>query len=158
MFGLKQTRSGFHLTAAAPPRPASAHERFLSLMIIAIATTVLIYIRLFDPTAATGSHLYPPCPFHALTGLYCPGCGSTRALHQLLHGHLAAAFGFNPLMILALPFIAYAFTSCALVALIGRSLPKVFIPPLMIRALFGLIVLFWIARNIPFYPFTLLAP
>ncbi|MEW5722540.1 MAG: DUF2752 domain-containing protein, partial [Thermodesulfobacteriota bacterium] len=36
------------------------------------------------------SALYPPCPFHALTGLYCPGCGTLRGLNQLLHGHLLA--------------------------------------------------------------------
>lgn len=39
-----------------------------------------------------------PCQFHALTGLYCPGCGGTRAVLCLLHGNLAAAFFYHPVV------------------------------------------------------------
>src|SRR5688572_10819664 len=54
------------------------------------------------------SALLPGCPFLTLTGFTCPGCGTTRGLHQLLHGNLASAFQLNPLLILALPFLLYA--------------------------------------------------
>jgi hypothetical protein len=47
---------------------------------------------------------YPACPFHALTGWDCPGCGSTRALAALLHGELWRALSLNPL----LPFFILA--------------------------------------------------
>jgi Protein of unknown function (DUF2752) len=51
---------------------------------------------------------YPRCPFFALTGHYCPGCGGTRATAELLHGHLAPALHFNAAVTLLLPFaIAY---------------------------------------------------
>ncbi|WP_423346907.1 DUF2752 domain-containing protein [Larkinella sp. VNQ87] len=40
-----------------------------------------------------------------LTGLQCPGCGSQRCLHQLMHGHLAQAYGYNPLLVLSLPYV-----------------------------------------------------
>jgi len=53
----------------------------------------------FDP-AKHG--FYPLCLFHALTGLNCPGCGATRAAHQLLHGHLLLALRDNALFILVL--------------------------------------------------------
>jgi hypothetical protein len=52
-----------------------------------------VYIALNDP-AAPGTHL-PACPFYAMTGLWCPGCGLTRAAHSLFRGDLAGAFGFN---------------------------------------------------------------
>lgn len=56
---------------------------------------------------------YPVCAFHRATGLLCPGCGSLRAIHQLLHGHLTTAFRFNPLLISSLPFLlVYAAKSC----------------------------------------------
>ncbi len=47
----------------------------------------------------------PACPFHQLTGWLCPGCGATRALFALLHGHLHTAWAANPLLLLALPGI-----------------------------------------------------
>ena len=48
---------------------------------------------------------YPRCPFFALTHSYCPGCGATRALAELLHGHLGAAMHFNAAFTLLLPFM-----------------------------------------------------
>ena len=38
----------------------------------------------------------PPCPLHAYTGYYCPGCGGTRATFALLHGHLIRSFVLHP--------------------------------------------------------------
>lgn len=45
------------------------------------------------------------CPFKTLTGLDCPGCGSQRALHSLLHGNFKQAFHYNPLFIFAIPYV-----------------------------------------------------
>src|SRR6186997_1506412 len=53
------------------------------------------------------SRFAPPCMFHKLTGLHCPGCGATRAAYALLHGHPADAARKNVLFIVALPFIAF---------------------------------------------------
>ena len=49
--------------------------------------------------------IYPVCVFHAVTGLQCPGCGSLRALHQLLHGDIRAALQFNAMLVVSLPFV-----------------------------------------------------
>ena len=56
-------------------------------LVLAAAATLLYFI----PPVAGG--IYPPCFFHWLTGLYCPGCGSTRCLHALLHGNFRQAAG-----------------------------------------------------------------
>ena len=48
----------------------------------------------------------PRCPFHALTGLDCPACGSQRAVHALLHLRLADAVTYNPFMLLSIPYAA----------------------------------------------------
>ena len=45
------------------------------------------------------------CPFNYFTSYDCPGCGSQRALHALLHGELRKAFSYNPLFILAIPYV-----------------------------------------------------
>ncbi|MHC4591720.1 MAG: DUF2752 domain-containing protein [Planctomycetota bacterium] len=105
-----------------------------------------------------GSAIYPPCLFHAATGLHCPGCGSLRALHQLLHGNVQAALGLNPLMVLSLPFVAYGTASCALRRLDRRPLPTLFTRPWLGWALLGLIMAFAVLRNVPAFPFSLLAP
>lgn len=115
----------------------------------ALVTTVVafVFLFLFDPAK---SWFYCPCLFRSLTGLYCPGCGSLRGLHQLLHGNFSAAFGLNPLMVLSLPFLAYSFISYSMFIVRGRALPSVFLRPVWIWLLLGIILAFWILRNIPF--------
>lgn len=110
---------------------------------LVIGAAAILYV--LDPAR---SGLLPGCPFHAMTGLWCPGCGSTRALHQLLHGHIATAFGFNPLAISLLPLVGY-------LAVRGE---RAALKPFWIWMLLGMVVAFGVARNIPVYPLTLLAP
>jgi len=136
---------------------ASMRERLLALTVVTAVVSALAYLRLFNP-ANPATNYYPSCPFFTLTGFHCPGCGTLRGLHQLTHGHLLTALDYNALMVLSLPFLAYTFISYTLIAARGRGLPKPFIPPVYIKALFWIVVVFWITRNIPVYPFTLLAP
>jgi hypothetical protein len=39
-----------------------------------------------------------PCAINHVTGLQCPGCGTTRALTALVEGDIATAFNFNQLI------------------------------------------------------------
>ncbi|MDR1340336.1 MAG: DUF2752 domain-containing protein [Prevotellaceae bacterium] len=48
----------------------------------------------------------PKCLFHQLTGLQCPACGTQRAMHQLLHLNVVAAFRCNPFLLVSLPYIS----------------------------------------------------
>ena len=69
--------------------------------LIAAAALIAAYYRL-----GPESGLYPRCMFRQLTGLDCPGCGSQRAIHALLHGHVAEAWGYNALLLVEMPLIA----------------------------------------------------
>ena len=115
----------------------------------------LLLLRIYNPATST---LFPPCPFHYLTGWYCPGCGSLRAIHQLLQGNVRAAWTMNPLSMLLFPFLAYGLTREAISYLRGQPSPQFALPGAWIRALCALIVLFGLVRNLPFHPFELLAP
>ena len=127
--------------------------RFVLLGLAVLPCLAMVYAR--NPEE---QGIYPPCIFYALTGLHCPGCGTLRGVHQLLHGNLIAAFGYNPYTMLALPVIGYAFLSALLLSAYGKRLPAVFIHPALIWGLLTAIIAFWVLRNVPVYPFTVLAP
>jgi hypothetical protein len=110
-----------------------------------------VYLFVFEPGQ---SGFFPSCPFRLFTGLTCPGCGTTRALHQLMHGHFAEAFMLNPLLLLALPFLIYAFLRYSAMAMRGHKPPGNALPAPYIYAIFFVIVGFWVFRNTPFYPFV----
>ncbi|HKU76141.1 MAG TPA: DUF2752 domain-containing protein [Pyrinomonadaceae bacterium] len=110
-----------------------------------------VYLFLFEP-GKTG--FFPPCLFRALTGLTCPGCGSTRAMHQILHGHFVAAFMLNPLFLLAIPFLLYALFRYSVVVMRGETPRRNTLPASYIYGLFVIVVSFWVFRNTPFYPFV----
>jgi len=75
----------------------------LACVLVVGAVGVLFYF-VFDPTRVS---IFPPCVFHEVTGLDCPGCGGQRALHQLLHGNVIAAIHFNAMFVLSLPLLAW---------------------------------------------------
>jgi hypothetical protein len=51
------------------------------------------------------SQVFPTCPFLAVTGLQCPGCGGTRAMYSLLHGDVVGAVRMNPLVLVLYPVV-----------------------------------------------------
>jgi hypothetical protein len=123
-------------------------------MVFSLAVAIIL-LRFFDPAT---SGVFPPCPIYYFTGFYCPGCGSLRAVHQLLHGHLQAAWAMNPLSVALFPFLAYGLICESIQYLRPQSLPQMTLPGKWIRALCAAILLFGIVRNLPFHPFNLLAP
>ena len=126
---------------------------YAGLVILGAAGIALLYA--FDPRSPG---LYPACPFLSLTGCYCPGCGTLRALHALLGGDITGALGYNILTVLSLPFIAYSFGTGAMRAF-GLKAPRpVFVHPRWIWALLAAVVAFWVLRNLPIAPLTMLAP
>ena len=79
------------------------HKLLLGLLFLALL--IAIYY-LVDPA---GQKWFPKCPFYWLTGYKCPGCGSQRVVHHLLHFDLEGALRANALLVIALPYILLAF-------------------------------------------------
>ena len=121
----------------------------------ALAVAGLALLRMVDPRVPGN---YPSCPFLFLTGCYCPGCGTLRALATLMEGDLRGAMGYNPLTVLSLPILA-ALTFSMVTGQTER-LPRtgLRVPPLAAWSLLAVILAFWGLRNVPVEPFTVLAP
>ncbi len=124
----------------------------LALVGMAGVAAVLFFL---DPATTPW---YPRCPFYALTGLFCPGCGSLRAAHHVLHGRLLMAFHLNPLAVLCAPWLAYAALSQTLGLMGGRALPFRVIPARWVWGLVVVMLSFWVVRNLPGTPWSWLAP
>jgi hypothetical protein len=110
-----------------------------------------LYLFIFEP-GKTGFFLN--CPFRALTGFTCPGCGSTRGVHHLLHADPVAAFQLNPLFVIALPFLLYALVRYSNAVIRRRPLQTNQLQPKYIWVLFVAVLSFWIFRNTPWYPYA----
>jgi Protein of unknown function (DUF2752) len=120
-----------------------------AVLLAVIAIAVLYRV---DPTT---SDWLPKCPLHRLTGWHCPGCGSTRAAHALLHGDVGSALAYNALLICAAPLAAIYWGWSR-----WRRGPQ-WATALSVRAILlvlAVLVAFAILRNVPAYPFNLLAP
>jgi hypothetical protein len=128
------------------------------LVPIAIGIGVLSALVILYTWNPATTREYPRCPFRALTGCYCSGCGSTRAVHQLLHGHIGNAFRLNPLVVLCLPLVGYALLCSKWRRLRFRWLERLTATSTWPWVVFVVILLFGALRNLPFEPFCWLAP
>ncbi|MBK9761215.1 MAG: DUF2752 domain-containing protein [Flavobacteriales bacterium] len=107
---------------------------------VLVAATVLACIFYsFDPSQ--GGFL--ACPFHYFTGLLCPGCGSQRGLHDLLHGRFGDAFGHNALLVVSIPLLVLQWVVGRFLA--GRALDT---NNYVVYGWLVLVVGWWIARNL----------
>jgi hypothetical protein len=129
---------------------ASRIPRLIWIGGAALAAATAAVLFLFDP-AAHG--FYPSCMFHRTTGLLCPGCGSLRALYHLLHGHLATAFRFNPLLITALA-LGLLWWPAAWIRRRCNAQGDARISLGYLWAFLALAILFCVWRNLPGMPFA----
>ena len=109
------------------------------------AVAVVALVGVVDPNQP--GH-YPTCPFLAVSGYWCPGCGSLRAIHALAHGDVGTAMARNPFTVLASAGLLVAFVVWARRRWLGRP-RTVVAPPWLLYTLLAGIVVFWVLRNLP---------
>lgn len=138
---------------SADQRPSPRPYRAAAGAALVALVAALLYV--FPPVEGG---VYPSCPSRLFTGLHCPGCGTLRGLHALLHGDPIQAAAFNVLSLIALPFLLIRGSLWIWATAIGRPDPSPRLPAWMIWLIFGAIVLFAVLRNLPVAPFDRLAP
>ncbi len=111
----------------------------------------MAYIWVRDPIE---QGFTPPCLFFLFTGLHCPGCGTLRALHQLLNGNIRDAFWLNPLIFLSIPFATFLFLIMRSKSLHTKFLRSRFYLNLEILFCFSIVCAYWVLRNTNIKPFA----
>ena len=118
-------------------------SRSLLWLLLAALLVAGVYF-VFDPSEGG---LFPRCPFHMLTGWQCPGCGSQRAIHALLNGDVKEAFGYNAMMMVAIPWIVV----CLFAESQRTRRPRLYQrlnAPLLIWLFLVMVLAWWLLRNI----------
>jgi hypothetical protein len=138
----------------APPPPEASRVRVTSTRVkwglAGVAAAGCAYVALVDPNQ---SSIYPQCPFRALSGYDCPGCGITRALHSTLHGNIVGAANHNLLAVLIAVVAVLWFVWARVHRRRGGELPRFSLSPGVTVALGVVVVAFWVLRNLPMQPF-----
>ena len=131
-----------------PGDPALPRARPFGLLHAALAVVLAASAALLASVDPAAVAWLPACPFRALTGLLCPGCGTLRAAHQLLTGHPLLALRLNPLAFVLGPVALADLT----LTLCGSSRPgrsRRLLRPFPAWSLPALVCGFWVIRNLP---------
>ncbi|GGV44744.1 membrane protein [Actinomadura cremea] len=132
----------------APRDRFAAARRLLSPLGVAVlAAGAVGYIAAVDPNAQ--GH-YPTCPFLALSGYQCPGCGALRTVHAVAHGQLGEAVALNVFTVTMLPVLAFFWVRWAVARARDRPTRTKAADPRLIWAFFAVVIVFWVVRNLPF--------
>jgi hypothetical protein len=106
--------------------------------------TALVVVYAFPPAEHA---FYPRCPFYAVTHLLCPGCGGTRALHEMLHLNLSGALHYNALVAVLAPLVLMWFAWCCYQVLRYNRFPPILWPRTIALGLGAVMVLFAVIRD-----------
>jgi hypothetical protein len=123
--------------------------RWAPLGVLAGGLAGCAYLAFNDPSDPAS--VMPACPFHAVTGLWCPGCGGLRMVHALLHGRVGEAAQDNLLLLVASPVLLGLLLAWAVTTLRGgRYRLRMSVP--VAAGLFALTLVWFVARNLPGFP------
>jgi len=102
--------------------------------------------------------IFPKCPFYTVTGLHCPGCGIQRGVHDIVNGHIINGIRHNYLILLVTFVLGYKLVLFILEKKTQKTYKNLLHKPITTHIILVLVILFWLLRNINYFPFTELAP
>lgn len=122
-------------------------RKIILIAVVGLMLMIAVFVFYqFDPDEVS---FFPKCPFLLSTGYKCPGCGTQRALHSLMHLKIWDALKQNAFIFFAIPYI---FVGVYIEYFGGKQrypkLERVLFGRYSAIILFVGIVLYWIVRNI----------
>ncbi|MCF6168182.1 DUF2752 domain-containing protein [Lutibacter sp.] len=130
----------------------------MKLKYIGMLVLGIVLAFLFFYVNPNNVNFFPKCPLYVTTGIYCPGCGSQRATHQLLHLNILGVLQQNILYFFGVLLIGYHLIVISLNLFFKKHIYNYIYHPKTPIIILIIVIVFWILRNIPYYPFNLLAP
>lgn len=123
---------------------------YISGLALAAVTSVLFVLQHSSRIHLDLTQIIYPCVFHRLSGLYCPGCGGTRAVKALLDGHLVKCFLYHPFVLYCAVLYVLFMVSHTLELLFAKRLPIRGLDFKISYVYIGiiLILLQWMAKNL----------
>lgn len=131
------------------PGLSKKDEKILYWIAVALLLGAILFGLIEKATGICFADCMPPCIFRKLTGLYCPGCGGTRAVRFLLQGKFLKSFLYHP----AVPYTVFL-SGWYLVSHTAEMVSKGKLPigmryrDVYLYGALGLILINWIAKNL----------
>ena len=133
-------------TAPPPTRARLTATRSSAATLLALLAGLSALVLVRSPLE---NAIFPPCPLHATTGLWCPGCGATRASYLVLKGDVIGALHFNALWVVLAPFALYQAVAFAGEAFGVGGLRRVTLNRPVTIGILASMAIFFVVRNLP---------
>ena len=136
----------------------AVHTKFKIIITVSIVIILLGVLSLYSFINPSEYNFFPKCPLYSYTGIYCAGCGSQRAIHQIINGNIITGIRHNYLLVLVFAVLIYKAGLFVLNKIYNKTHNDLLHKPMATKIILVLVLLFWALRNINVFPFTELAP
>ena len=117
------------------------------MWLVVIASLLVLFAVVYFFVDPMQVRWMPRCIWKVATGYDCPGCGSQRMAHALMHGDMQAAWRANAYALCMLPLIGFMLW----LELFRERYPRLYgrvHSPFVIWALVASVFVWWIVRNL----------
>lgn len=123
-------------------------EIFLYKMGWICGIVAILFFLVYKILERQGTLLFYPCVWYHILGFYCPGCGGTRAVSELVKGNLLKSFYYHPFVPLAAVLIFVFMVSWSVYYLSKKRIKGLKFRNWYLYAGLAIVIIQWIVKNI----------